>query len=120
MARKGSSAGMQGLTVWGEPSPYHATVELSYLAFSRFSYAPALTWEEFLEEDVAPLLGGREAAEQFVAIAEELDANQSLPTNRLAELASTARDYGEGSGGEAARRWLSLADQIARRHYMGA
>lgn len=120
MARKGSSAGMQGLTVWGEPSPYYATVELSYLAFARFSYAPTLTWEEFLEEDVSPLLGGREAAEQFVAIAEELDAHRGLPRMRLAELALTANNYCGASGGEVARRWLSLADQIARRHYMGA
>ncbi|MCH8188420.1 MAG: hypothetical protein IIB66_06935 [Proteobacteria bacterium] len=120
MARKGSSAGMRGLTVWGEPSPYHATVELSYLAFARFSYAPTLTWEEFLEEDAAPLLGGREAAEQFVAIAEELDAHRRLPRTRLSELASAAREYGGAGGGEIARRWSSLADQIARRHYMGA
>lgn len=120
MARKGSSAGMRGLTVWGEPSPYHATVELSYLAFARFSYAPTLTWEEFLEEDAAPLLGGREAAEQFVAIAEELDAHRRLPRTRLSELAAAAREYGGAGGGEIARRWLSLADQIARRHYMGA
>lgn len=120
MARKGSTAGMRGLTVWGEPSPYHATVELSYLAFARFSYAPTLTWEEFLEEDAAPLLGGREAAERFVAIAEELDAHRSLPKTRLSELASAASDFRGVSGGEVARRWLSLADQIARRHYMGA
>ncbi len=32
--------GLHGLTVWGEPSPYHATVELSYLAFARFSLGP--------------------------------------------------------------------------------
>lgn len=30
--------GMQGLIVWVEPSPYHATMELSYLAFARFTW----------------------------------------------------------------------------------
>lgn len=34
---------MDGLTVWGEPSPYHDTVEMSYLAFSRFGYEPTLS-----------------------------------------------------------------------------
>ena len=43
-----ATRGMHGLTVWGEPSPYHATVELSYLAFARFSWDPTLTWERFL------------------------------------------------------------------------
>ena len=37
--------------MWGEPSPYHATVELSYLAFARFSWEPTLTWERFVAED---------------------------------------------------------------------
>ena len=60
------SAACTGLTVWGEPSPYHATVELSYLAFARFSWDPTLTWERFLAEDAAPLLGGVEAADEFV------------------------------------------------------
>ena len=67
MARLCGQRGMQGLTVWGEPSPYHATVELSYLAFARFSWDPTLTWERFMAEDAAPLLGGVEAAERVRA-----------------------------------------------------
>ena len=76
--------------MWGEPSPYHATVELSYLAFARFSWDPELTWERFLAEDVAPLLGGVDAAQQFVAIAEEVDANQVLPLERCSALRRAA------------------------------
>jgi hypothetical protein len=109
---------MHGLTVWGEPSPYHATVELSYLAFARFSWEPTLTRERFIAEDVAPLLGGPEAATEFVAIAEELDAHQVLPRERLVELCEAAMDH--RAADEAGRRWLSLEDQIARRIYMGA
>ena len=48
MARLCAERGMHGLTVWGEPSPYHATVELSYLAFARFTWEPTLTWDRFL------------------------------------------------------------------------
>jgi hypothetical protein len=119
MARVAHSVGMEGLTVWGEPSPYHATVELSYLAFARFSYEPTLTWERFLDEDVAPLLGGRAAADRFVTIAEEIDAHQRLTVSHLAELRAEALRHSGATAGEAARRWLTLGEQIARREYMG-
>ena len=118
MARVCDRNGMNGLTIWGEPSPYHATVELSYLAFARFSWTPSLTFEDFVEQDAAPLLGGLEAAQSFVAIAEELDGAQTLPTERLETLRRMAADH--RSTGEQGRRWLSLEDQISRRVYMGA
>ena len=120
MARKCSDVAMEGLTVWGEPSPYHATVEFSYLAFARFTWDPSLTWDRFLDRDIAPLIGGREAADRFVAIAEEIDANQRLPVERLAALRSEAFAHSAATGGEAARRWMTLGEQIARREYMGA
>jgi hypothetical protein len=67
---------------------------------------------------VAPLLGGADAAREFVAIAEELDAHQRLPRDRLVALRAAAMAH--RSGDEAGRRWLSLEDQIARRIYMRA
>ena len=118
MATLCADRGLHGLTVWGEPSPYHATVELSYLAFARFSWDPTLTWEDFVAEDAAPLLGGVEAASSFVAVAEEIDANQRLPLDRLTELREAAMAH--RAGDDAGRRWLSLEDQITRRIYMGA
>jgi hypothetical protein len=118
MATLCAERGMHGLTVWGEPSPYHATVELSYLAFARFSWEPSLTWDRFMAEDVVPLLGGDEAAAEFVSIAEELDAHQVLPLERLRQLRAAA--MGHRADDEAGRRWLTLEDQIARRVYMGA
>lgn len=120
MAAVGQRTGMQGLTVWGEASAYHATVELSYVAFARFTWDPTLTWERFMDEEMAPRLGGRAAAERFVAIAEEIDANQRLPLERLAALRGEALSASAGGTGEVARRWLTLGDQISRREYMGA
>ncbi|MBL0373312.1 hypothetical protein JJB09_14840 [Rhizobium sp. KVB221] len=119
MAQKSHEVGMQGLTVWGEPSPYHANVELSYLAFARFSYDPTLTWDRFIEDDVAPMLGGRKAADRYVAIAEEIDANATLSEDRLEALQAEALDASRGRPREVARRWMTLADQIGRRLYMG-
>jgi len=118
MAQVCADRGMTGLTVWGEPSPYTATVEISYLAFARFTWDPSLSWDRFLARDVAPLLGGTDAAHAFVAIAEELDAHQRLPVERLAALRDAAAAH--RAPDEAGRRWLSLEDAIARRIYMGA
>jgi len=118
MAQVCADRGMTGLTVWGEPSPYTATVEISYLAFARFTWDPSLRWDRFLARDVAPLLGGTDAAHAFVAIAEELDAHQRLPVERLAALRDAAAAH--RAPDEAGRRWLSLEDAIARRIYMGA
>ncbi len=118
MATLCADRGMHGLTVWGEPSPYHAAVELSYLAFARFSWDPSLTWERFLDQDAAPLLGGTDAASRFVAIAEELDANQHLPLERLRALRRAAMEH--RADDEPGRRWLSLEDQLARRIHMGS
>lgn len=118
MARVCDRTGMDGLTIWGEPSPYHATVELSYLAFARFGWNPRLEWEDFVRDTAAPLLGGAEAAAEFVALASELDAQQVIDPERLHALRRRAAAH--RAGDEAGRRWLSLEDQIARRIYMGA
>ena len=119
MATRGRELGMEGLTVWGEATDYYATVELSYLAFARFSWDTGLTWDRFVSRELAPRLGGPDLAARFIAIAEELDANQTLPASRLASLSSQALGAMAGLGQEPARRWLTLAEQIARRVHMG-
>ena len=63
-------------------------------------------------------MGGADAAAEFVAIAEEVDANQGLSLERLHEL--RAATMAHRAADEAGRRWLSLEDQISRRIYMGA
>ncbi|MGI9355688.1 MAG: hypothetical protein ACR2PF_11090 [Rhizobiaceae bacterium] len=119
MSKTVQQTGMQGLTIWSEPSPFHATVELSYLAFARFGWQPDLSWENFLAEDVAPLLGGPDAANSFIEIAEEVDENQELPLERLQTLQKSAMQQFADTSGDVARRWLTLGEQIARRIYMG-
>lgn len=119
MCIKGHEMGMEGLTVWGEVSDYNATSEISYLAFARFGWNPTMTWDEFLERDVAPLFGSMELADQFITVAQEIDANASLPVERLDELANTVLTKIPDAAPEVARRWLSLANRIAQRRHMG-
>jgi hypothetical protein len=118
MAGRCARTGLTGLTMWGEPSPYHATVEFSYLAFARFSWDPTLSFDDFVVNEVAPKLGGLDAAYEFIRIAEELDHAQILATDRLAVLRRQVAEH--RAMGEIGRRWLSLEDQIARRQFMGA
>lgn len=119
LAKKSADVGMQGLTVWGEPSPYHVSAELSYLAFGRFGFDPTLSWADFMRGDVAPRLGGEAEAEVFVARMTELDANQVLPVERLRAIRDDALDATRGVTGEAIRRWSWLADRANQRLYMG-
>jgi hypothetical protein len=69
-------------------------------------------------EDMAPRLGGVAEAQRFVSVANELDANLALDPQRLDRLSADAREAGRQRD-EAARRWLSLEDTIARRQFMG-
>jgi hypothetical protein len=112
--------GMQGLTVWGEPSPFHVSSELSYLAFGRFGFDADLSWDAFLDQDVAPRLGGRGAADEFISIMQELDDHQHLPVERLRTLQGRAFDGARQFTGEQLRRWIWLTDRVNRRAYMGS
>ena len=72
-----------------------------------------------MERDVGPLFGGRTEADQFVAIAEEIDARAILPVERLDELMPQIPEHLPGTTPAITRRWLSLADRVARRRHMG-
>ena len=74
-------------------------------------------FDEFVKRDMGPLLGGTEAAEEFVVVAEALDAVQVMDPELLRALKARAAAHRADS--EVGRRWLSLEDQIARRLYMG-
>jgi hypothetical protein len=120
MAWKAAACSVQGLTVWGEVSPYHTATELSYLAFARFGYDPSLTWERFLAEEVAPRLGGDVAAARFLDHVTTLDRNPTLDPSVLARMRAEALDAARHPDDEVARRWLWLADRAARKRFTSA
>jgi hypothetical protein len=68
-ARKAHRHGFQGIDTYGEESPEFPNVELSYLAFSEFTYNPELSDAEFLARRVAPLYGGEAAGRLALEIA---------------------------------------------------
>lgn len=117
MAIKAHDVGFNGLTVWGEASAYHTNVELSYLAFARFTWEPTLTWERFVKEDLGPLLGGENAATRYLEIATTLDQNAELDAGLLAKLQGEALEGARLREDDKSRRWLWLAEHIAKRRY---
>ncbi len=118
MIKKAHETGFDGLTVWGEPSPYHTSTELSYNAFARFSWDPTLSWDDWLRNDAGPLMGGDEAARRYIELASTLDQHAQLERSVLDRIAGEALDAVRSSSGDVSRRWLWLADQATRRRYM--
>ena len=114
MAKKARATGFDGLTIWGEVSPYNVATELSYLAYSRFTWDASLSWDAWIERDVAPLLGGSGAAVRYLEMLGRIDP-PAIPSPELLDpLQAEALDAARQLSGDAARRWLCLAERIAR------
>jgi hypothetical protein len=94
-ARKAYRHGFQGLDTYGEESAEFPNVELSYLAFSEFTYNPDMTDEEFLKRRVAPMYGGEEAGRLALEIARRVGPVRSGETpadlDQILELAYRGR-----------------------------
>jgi hypothetical protein len=114
---KAGETGIRGLTVWGEPSPYIPTVEFSYLAFSRFGWDPTLAWERFIAEEIAPRVGGGAAAERYLAIVEAIDGSRPLGEAAIRSMMGDALNGAGHPDGEISRRWVWLAERLARIGY---
>jgi hypothetical protein len=89
-------------------------MELSYLAFSEFSYNPEMSEEEFLKRRVAPLYGGEDAARLVLEIARRIGPVREgeAPKDRddLLNLAYSGRRLA-GDSGKA--RWDTLIHYIS-------
>ncbi|WP_433342147.1 hypothetical protein [Micromonospora sp. CA-111912] len=113
MATRSGAAGMRGLTIFAEPSAYHPTNEISYLAYARFSWDPELAWADFWRDEVAPRFGGSAEAEAFRDGAALLD-DPSATGAALTAVRGDALAMVAATAGETQRRWLWLAERAAR------
>ena len=94
-------------TSFGEVSAFSTVNEINYLAFARFGYCAELTWERFVAEDLAPLLGGVPEAEHYLALL-RVPSERSALQRALGE----AREIGTAQSGEAYRRWVWLQNRL--------
>jgi hypothetical protein len=107
------ATGMQGATIFSEVSAFSTVNEINYLAFARFGYQADLTWQQFVADDLGPLLGGPEAAERYLALlvipadAGELDL-----------AAAEAREIASAQVGEAYRRWVWVQNRLHQKRAM--
>ena len=107
IAAKTAQIGMDGIGIFGEVTANKTLHELNYLAAAAFADDPALTWQRFVKETLAPLLGGKALAAKYLQLIEKPTA--SLRDLKFAK--SVLIDAPPGID----RRWLWLCDLLYRR-----
>lgn len=114
MATRSGAAGMRGMGIFAEPSAYHPTNEINYVAYAAFSWNPRLSWDSFWRNEVEPRFAG--AATVFRDGARLLD-DPTADVASLHRVRSEALDMVASTTGEVQRRWLWLAERAARFAY---
>jgi hypothetical protein len=107
------ATGMQGATIFSEVSAFSVVNEINYLAFARFGYQADLTWNQFLTDDLGPLLGGTEAAERYLALLVVAGGAGALD-----RAAAEAREIASAQAGEVYRRWVWLQNRLHQKRAM--
>jgi hypothetical protein len=98
-------SGMQGVSVFGECSPFHANAEFNYLALRYFADHPLDSLRNFAENIMAPLLGGVALAESYLEFGILNKTPEKIPAavKEIAKIISGIKDC------DALRRWCYLA-----------
>lgn len=68
ICRNAAAAGFEGLDTYGELSDDRPNVEMAYLAWEAFLWNPEMTLKEFVDQRLARLYGGCEAADVLLQI----------------------------------------------------
>lgn len=108
-------SGLKGATIFGEVSAFNVVNEINYLAFSRFGYDPTLSWDNFIDKDLAPILGGKEAARRYLALLESISHSDQ---EGLSKAVGEANEWLRYSSGESYRRWIWLINRLLQRKVM--
>ena len=103
MMRLVYTSSMKGATIFGEPSAFNTVNEINYLAFARFGYDSNITWENFVAHDLGAILGGAEAAQQYLTL---LAIENSA--EKLKQAIGIARELSHVLSGNVYRRWVWL------------
>ena len=120
MVQQSVASGFDGISLFGEVSPFHTGAELNYLALKDFGSTgnPQADQDAFVERIAAPLLGGMDHSRDFVRFAGLLDAR--FPERRKQIPTALTSIYGRLATlpPDAARRWCWLANQLASFGYL--
>jgi hypothetical protein len=113
---RSQDAGLMGVAITGEMAPTYTACELNYLALSHFSYHPTDSLADFAKTTLAPLLGGTEAAIEYVTLLAKRESRQATALDE-AKLAERLRQFSaqveKGRDWDIYRRWRWLSTYCA-------
>jgi len=110
MIQKSMSHGFQATALFGTVTPFNAGTELNYLAFENFGSKsnPKASLDVFLRDVAGPLLGGEEAARDFLRFSRLRSEPSKIPA-ALNKIYKRIGDLESDTG----RRWAWLANFLA-------
>ncbi|NLY01584.1 MAG: hypothetical protein GXY83_36320 [Rhodopirellula sp.] len=115
ICRDAASVGIEGLDTYGELSAEKPNAELFYLAWEAFLWNPEMTIEEFADERLSQLYGGKGPARTLLEIiplvrtAKDREQIENLVAAR--KLADSAR---QAAAAEGHARWSRLISYLDR------
>jgi hypothetical protein len=114
LAQQSLAHGFDGLSIFGEKSPFRTGSELNYLALADYGSAanPEADLASFLTRVAAPLLGGPERAMEYLRLARCI----AVPADLEGAMAQARRQAAQLSGRQA-DRWTWLAWYLSRWAY---
>ena len=99
-------SGLDGVSMFGEASPFHTNSEFNYLALEYFADHPLSTTDDFIKDVMSPLLGGDERALLYYEMAQVSEETWRGIPDAVREIARLSIDV---SDADAFRRWQYLA-----------
>jgi len=114
MVQRSIAHGFEGISLFGEVSPFHTGAELNYLALEHYGSAanPKADPDLFVRQIAAPLLGGPENARDYLRYARLVDQRDKIPS-ALKEIYARCAALPP----EPALRWVWLANYLASFSY---
>lgn len=106
--RLSAAAGIDGVSMFGESSPFNTGAEMNYLALEYFADDPTASTEAFQKDVMAPLLGGENAAALYTELSRRCERGERL----TAGAEEICRLLPKLDTSDARRRWLWLANRL--------
>ncbi len=99
-------AGLDAVSMFGETSPFHTNAEFNYLAMEYFADNPENSTKNFIDDIMAPKLGGIGNAESYYEMATLHREIEKIPNavDSIAKIAATQTDF------DVRRRWQYLGN----------
>ena len=107
LTKKVSEINMDGITIFSEVSYQKTVHEINYISIANFSDNQGLTWNNFVIQKLAPLLGGEDLATKYIELLEKENINPG-DINNAKSILSRVKE-------PAFRRWLWLVDFLYQR-----